>query len=497
MNFKAFYLSKKLNFLLKIIFYGLILFQAMVVLSVPLIPSMNDSGWYYMNVHFIKTGNYVCESMYPSFQQPSQYYPFLGYSFFLYCCEKTAQLFHSDWSNLVKISQFCFYILSAFILKKLTIIQTAQKNLSYVVATLYLLYYPNFNYVNFVMSETYASFLILLLIYLFAKVNRRFKPWTAALMFLIAGYCVLVKPVFLPVSVFILFLFSLQCFRNKKYSRLTCILAVFIFPSAQSVFSKIKYDNYTIQSGMGWHLWDRVIQSDKLVPENSASLEKLKEIHALHHKSVNYGFWWDVTRDLSSFGYTEVESQKICKNVALDGIRENPGSYFLNTIGNSVRTFLIPVSSGDVYNTYSGYYQKVNDFSFEPQHVPLTDQLSRQNCFRYPVSRFQEYMLGINYRISILFNSAVGLFHNWLILGLYLLAGIFSLFLVVQKRMIENSLFFLVWFTSFAIIFCSCMLEYVQPRLMMPAFGCILLSIVFFIHQIIRILEGKAHEGKN
>lgn len=477
--------SPKGLLLLKLVFGAIILFQTLLILSVPLIPSMNDSGWYYMNVHFVKTGNYICESMYPSFHSPSQYYPFFGYSFFLYCCEKIANLLNADWATLVKLVQFSLYISCSFMTKSIVMKQTGKQYLSYLIAIAYLLYYPHFNHCNFVMSETYACFLILFLVYLFVNVQHFFKPFTASLMFLVAGYSILVKPVFLPVAVLILLLFIAERLRNKTYRQLFCVLSILIFPLAQSVFSKAHYGNYSLQSGTGWHLWDRVIQSDKLLPQNSAHLENLKKIYTAHNKEVNYGFWWDVTRDLSEFGYNEPQTQEICKDVALDGIKENPGPYLLNTFRNSGITFLIPATSGDVYDSLGGYYEKIRNFSLEQQHVPLTDKLIQQGCFTSAPSALQEPLIEVNFAYSQLADSLNLRLHNWLIMILYLLAGIFNIYLVIKNRFKENTIGLVIWFVPFAVVFCSDMLEYTQSRFMLPAVVFVLMSLAVTANRII------------
>lgn len=484
---------------LKIIFAALILFEAAFILSVPLIPSMNDSGWYYMNVHFVKTGTYICESMYPSFQEPSQYYPFFGYSFFLYACEKIAGMLHADWASIVKLVQFIMYISCAFMAKSIVLKQTGRQHLSYIIAIIYLLYYPHFNHTNFVMSETYAGFLILFLVYLFVRLRLNFKTFTAILMFLVAGYCILVKPVFLPAVILIALLFFIEQIRNKKYRSLFCIFSILAFPLVQSVFSKTHYGNYSLQSGTGWHLWDRVIQSDKLIPENSVHHDNLKNIYAAHNKNVNYGFWWDVTRDLSDFGYTEIQTQEICKDVALDGIKENTGSYLLNSFRNSGITFLTQARSGDVYDSVSGYYEKIHNFSFEPQHIPLTEKLLQQNCFKSSPSALQELLIDLNFRFSQLSDPFNLLLHNWLVLALFILAGIFNAYLFIKSRFRENTIAFLTWFVAFTIIFCSNMLEYAQSRFMLPAVVFVIMSLMVTGDQLLKtkILKANKNEGEN
>jgi hypothetical protein len=485
---------------LQIVFTAIILFQSLIIISLPLIPSMNDSAWYYMNVHYVKTGTYICESMYPSFHEPSQYYPFLGYSFFLFCCDKFAGLFHTDWATVVKSVQFLLYILSAFLVKAIVHQQTGRQKLAYIIAIVFLLYYPYFNYCNFVMSEIYTGFLVLLTTYLFTGLQANFRTSGAVALFLVAGYSILVKPVLLPIVIVLLLLFLFDTFRAKRYTRLSCMLAVFIFPVSQSVFSKLHYGNYSLQTGLGWHLWDRVIHYDKLTPKNSAALEELRNEYAQHGKTVSDGFWWDVAKELSELGYTEQQTQEICRNIALDGISENTFSYAMNTVYNSGTTFLRPPAIGDVYSTTEGYLKKVREFSGEQQHIPLTDQLARQACFVSAPAEFQSWLIRVNYRIAQRSHYYGLLFHNRIILLLYLLAGIFNGYVLVKSRFRKHAGMFVIWLIPFAVDVCSNMLEYSQPRFLLPVFIFVTMSLAVTADHLVRTLKPqgtKRNEGNN
>jgi len=311
------------------------------------------------------------------------------------------------------------------------------------------------------------------------------------MLFLAAGCSMLVKPVFLSIVLLLLLFFSLDAIRLKKYGRLACMLGVLVFPASQSVFSKTHYGNYSLQTGLGWHLWDRVIHYDKLIPTHSAALQELQNVHAAHGKRLSYGFWWDVTKDLSELGYTERQTQEICKDVSLDGISENIFPYALNTFRNSGTTFLVAPVSGDVYPGTEAYRNKILGFSGEPQHVPLTARLMEQRCFSAP-SAFRESLLRINHRISELSDPFVSVFHNALILFLYLLAGIFNLYLLVKSRFRKHAGLFFIWFVPFATCVCSNMLEYSQPRFLIPAFIFVILSLTFTsIHILEKMKQYK------
>ena len=144
---KCMNLVKEYNFL-KIIFISIIIVQSIIIVSIPLIHFMNDSGWYFMNVHFVNTGEYITESRYPSFNSPSQYYPFFGYSFFLYLCNELAVILDLGVSDLIKYFQFVMYVLSAILVKRIVNEISKKEKLAYVNGITFLLYYPYFNYVS-------------------------------------------------------------------------------------------------------------------------------------------------------------------------------------------------------------------------------------------------------------------------------------------------------------------------------------------------------------
>ncbi|MDF2437646.1 MAG: hypothetical protein K0Q95_2022 [Bacteroidota bacterium] len=450
---------------------------------------MNDSAWYYMNVHFFNTGNYIHESAYPSFHQASQYYPFFGYSFFLYLCERISSLLNLDWSTPVKLIQFILYLLSAFMAGGITFLLTRKQKLSYLIVVVYLLYYPYFNTCNFVMSETYACFFSVLIVFLFLKTQANYNKWISFILFLSCGYSILVKPVFLFIVIPVMVLYALQSIRFKEYSRLLALSAVLLFPFLQSGYSKVHHNNYSLQTGLGWHLWDRVIQSDKLIPHDSEKLEELKKVYRSHGREPNFGFWWDITRDLSEFSYEEKKIQDICKNIALDGIREYPREYIINTFSNSAKTFLEHPANNQVYPTTHDYKLMLANFSNEPQHIPLTDHLKTQVIFVSTKSFFSELIMKLNHRISGFRDPVNLIIHNLFFLIIYLAAGTFYLvqmFMSGFRNKVNESF---IWLVPFFIVVGSNMLEYDQPRFLLPGFIFVVISIVNFMSDFIRILK--------
>lgn len=472
----------KNNKVYKTIFLSILFIQTLILISVPLIHLMNDSGWYYMSVHFVNEGEYVNESMYPSFKEPSQYYPFLGYSFFLFICNKAASFLGIGIAMVVKCCQLLMYVISGVLVQRITLLMTQKEKLAYIIGIIFLLYYPYFNYVNLVMSETYATFLIILTIYFFIKVQINFNGITAMILFLLSGYIILVKPVFLPISIVIVILFLITVIRNRKYPLLLCVLVLFIFPISQSLFSKVYYGNYKLQTGFGWHMWDRVISYDKLKPHSSEHLKELEEIYAKKNKTVPFGYWWNVTKDLSEFGYSELETQKICEKIAMDAIADHPLKFIGKTFKNCYFNFLQIDSDAQVYSNSTLYLDEINRFAVEQQHKPLTNELSKQTY--YGSFFLNDLILSLNFKYSKWSNYLNYLFHNSFIFSLFVLAGIHSIYIILSSGFRKNNKEFLIWFSAFSIIFGSNLAEYPQARLMQPAVIIIILILAIKINEI-------------
>lgn len=482
---------------LKILTGIIMLFQLAVILCLPLIPAMNDSAWYYMNVYFVKTGNYISESNYPSFHEPSQCYPFLGYSFFLYMAEKISGLTHISWPIIIKLAQFSCYVASATFVRKITFLQTKRLKLSYIICILFLCYYPYFNYTNAVMSETLACFTMIIYVYLFLKVKMDNRPLTLFLFFFISGYSVLLKAVYSPIILIFLINIVFKIIQEKKFVLLLYTLSILIFPLSQSVFSKIYYGNYTIQTGLGWHLWDRIIESDKSIPVKSTSLEELKAIYAEHKQTVSFGFWWDVTADLSRFGYSETQAQEMCKNISIDGLRQEPADFIFKTFRNSAQIFASPLLSFSVQPYEKDYSQKLQEFGVEPQHVPLVKMLEAQYNFS-PYANTKNFFLKANYKFSQVYDNASFLFHNYFILFLYILSGIYFLYDILKDRITDSINNMVIWSVPFIIVICSNMLEFPQTRYILPAAVFIIITLAIFFNSLyLKLPVPRTYERKN
>lgn len=445
---------------------------------------MNDSGWYFMNVHFVNTGDYITESRYPSFVEPSQLYSFFGYSLFLYFCEKLGLLFGTGFPFMVKYGQLLMYLFSAILVRNIIFSITQKQKLAYGLGILFLLYYPYFNYVNLVMSEVYATFLILLTCYLFIKIQTELKRLTTIILFLLCGYIILVKPVLLPLSLLIMFIYIITVIQARKWKYLWMVLFICVFPLSQSIFSKAYYNNFNLQTGVGWHLWNRVVYYDGQIPKESKTFKELKEIYKKEGKEFTVGYWWDVSKDLSELGYSELETQKICEKVAKDAMKEKPFEYLWLTFVNSYDNFLMNNPEDRVYQTSSEYINEIENFSSERQHKPLTDHLLKQKS---SISNGKnEPVLYFNFKYAELSNYIILIINNRVVLLLFVLAGIHTMYNYFSSRFKRNTRELVLWFAAFSIIFGSNLAEFPQSRLIQP-------SIIF----VMMVIALKCYELKN
>ena len=305
------------------LFFGLLALHTAIAFSIPLIPYGTDSAWYYMNVVFVETGQYIHESIY-RFSEPSQLYPFFGYSFLLYASRKLAVITGLTFAFLVKLFQIIMYDLTAILTVKIVFDLTRRTAVSYACGLFFLLYYSYFTFVYVVMSEIYAVFLLVLFGYLFVRSTRTLSPTSVAPLCVVGGWLTLVKPALLPAVLCLVAFLVVKSCRAGAWRPLLALPLLILFPVMQAFFSKAYYDNYAIKTGVGWNLWNRVIWHDRLVPIRSEALSRLRGIYHEHGREMSLGFWWDVAPDLGELGYTERETQEICWRVAIDGSEISP-----------------------------------------------------------------------------------------------------------------------------------------------------------------------------
>ncbi len=481
--------------LLRIIFWMLIVFQTIQTIYLPLVHMLNDSAWYYMTVHFFETGSYIHENSYPSFDTPSLYYPSLGYSALLYIAEKISQYTSLDWAIQIKWFQFLLYIISVLLVKNIVQLITKRNKPAFVAGILFLSFYPFFQYTSAVMSETYAVFLIIAFIWLFVKNQQRQNLRLTIVMFTLGGYIILVKPVFLAVTFMTAVFYIINIIRSKNRIMLIFILLVFIFPSIQIMINGRCYNNPVIQTGTGLHLWNRVIYKDKLVPYSSQSYLQLKDIYLKHNKDVNLGYWWNISNDLSCFGYKEMEIDKICKDVSVDGIKEFPMTFTLLSFNHFYCSFCMNSENMIYFNDIGEYYKSIDSFSKERHHKPLTDKLMEQTCYM-DIPGINS-ILRVNSFITEQFYDISFLYHNAIIFILYCIAGMFYIYKLIRNKFRKYQSEFLLWFTAFSIIFCSNIVEYVQARQMLPSVVFVLMILIIGFYDMIFEIKKSFKKGSN
>lgn len=449
----------------RFIFWSVLMVQLVMILCIPLMHMMNDSGWYYMNVHFMQTGEYRNESMYPSFHSPSQYYPLLGYSGFLGIGHSLADLLGIPPFLLIKCFQLFIYILTSLMLAGLARGWTGSKTIGDLMGLLFLLYYPNLVFTHFLMSETLASFLLIGSLYGYALCSQQRNTWACCIWSLSLGYMMLVKTVFLPVAVIFFFLMAYQVLSVKRQHWMA-LLPFFIFPLVQLGLNKQIFHNLKLQSGLGWHLWDRVIANDRLIPSSSPAYDSLKKTLALTNQRPDPGYWWGVTRQLSELGYTEEECQAITLQISLDAIREHPVRYIVNTVMESCRVLVYP-NEVVVPPGLDAWQEQLQQFCNEPQHQPFCEQAKRQGG--YATSWISGEMMTLHNRFAGVYNAIAPAFHHPLVIMAFLLSWILCLYRAIRYGLFEDGGMWLSGLLVLAVVFGSIMAEYPQSRLVQPA----------------------------
>ena len=470
------------------LFFGLLALHTAIAFSIPLIPYGTDSAWYYMNVVFVETGQYIHESIY-RFSEPSQLYPFFGYSLLLYASKKLAAITGLTFAFLVKLLQIIMYDLTAILTVKIVFDLTRRTAVSYACGLFFLLYYSYFTFVYVVMSEIYAVFLLVLFGYLFVRSTRTLSPTSVAPLCVVGGCLTLVKPALLPAVLCLVALLVVKSCRAGAWRPLLALPLLILFPVMQAFFSKAYYDNYAIKTGAGWNLWNRVIWHDRLVPIRSEELSRLRRIYHEHGREMSLGFWWDVARDLSEFGYTERETQEICWRVAIDGIREFPLGYLSGVLSSSYRSFNDPVDAENVHDTQERYRSRIRNFIGDRQHLPLANALAPQ-----PVNRLgQAYLLEFHDRQARRFNRFAGILHNPVSFVLFSVCGLYCMFEAVRRRFescVEPLGF---WVIASSLVVASNMAEPGKDRYTLPA---VIFAFMSFVLAMNHFIEGRLGAGR-
>lgn len=337
-----------------------------------------DGHWYYQNLQYLLTGKYTFPSEFASWNVPSQYFPLGGYSGLLIVCHFLAKVTGFDWATLVKISQLACFSASGLLLFSIGKRQFGPWT-GWVVALLYYGYFPFANYALLIYSETLAVFILLLSYWLVQKGLEEQKSglWIAGL--LAGGYGVLVRPVFLFV-VLTLTVWVLLSAQRRNFRLVALALgAAFLAPLLHSFVSKAVYGNYRISSGMGLHLWNRVVAVDHLY-----SADKRDVFRTLYqHKGRPPGFWWEDAPTFAALGMTESEVDKLFLETSLAGIATAPGRYAWGTlVGLRFMLTITPLEMTN-FSLPSGYFEEMrfarhNLTASNPNAMPLLDRLLAQ-----------------------------------------------------------------------------------------------------------------------
>lgn len=110
----------------------------------------------------------------------------------------------------------------------------------------------------------------------------------------------------------------------------------------------------------------------------SPAFRKLaEEVRGRRLQKIALGTWWDLGQQLSPLGYSKEEIEEICRGLAWEALRANPGKYVVDTLAMSVRMLfarreLYPTR---VYPTYEMNLRWLLGFRSEPMHRSLAEAL--------------------------------------------------------------------------------------------------------------------------
>lgn len=240
-------------------------FVAFIYAGIPLLPKQTDSGWYHMGAWYLRTGEYVWESMYPSFEGPSQYYPLGGYSLAIVAAQKIGEAIGSDWVIVLRVMQFTAYVLTGVFTYAIGVRLKGRKT-GLAAALLYFASFPFLNYADLVMSENLASLLISAFTFLFLEALARDRRVLMYASFLLAGYAVLLKTVLLALLPLLLIATGIYQWKDPRRAHWAVLLAALTAcPAGQSLLNRFIFGNYRIVGGLGLHLCDRILLAGKSI----------------------------------------------------------------------------------------------------------------------------------------------------------------------------------------------------------------------------------------
>ena len=254
------------SFVLLASFAAIAGFVALIAHGVPLLPKQSDSGWYFAGARYMETGTYLWESFYPSFAGPSQYYPLGGYSLVLLGARRLAAMIGGNWVEVLRVAQLSAYLLTGALVYAIAKLLRGRKT-GAAAALLYFAWFPFLNYAVLVMSETFACLLLTAVVFLLLDGLARARRGSLVLSFFLAGWAVLFKSVLLAVLPLLLaaaVIYDWQARRRGTWALLAA--ALIACPAAQAIANHFVYGNSRVVGGLGLHLCNRLLLTDKSIP---------------------------------------------------------------------------------------------------------------------------------------------------------------------------------------------------------------------------------------
>ena len=472
-----------------ILFLITIGFVAFVVSGVPLLPEENDSAWYYMNVHYLLTGEYLYEEIFPSFAGPCQYYPSGGYSLILLLAKAIEPILGTSWVNVLSVIQLGTYALSAWLLFAIGRLFNYPKAAIASVA-LFFLYFPFVYFTTVAMSESLA--VVLMLTVLWLTIRGLLRKSTTCLLgaFLVLGYGVLVKPVFMiAFPVFFVVVLAYQWKEKHLKTWAVVILLFLLCPVAQSLSNGSTMGSYRMRSGLGWHLWNRIIYEDNSFPKHAKlALRLSRKLRSRGEPGIRTGWWWEFVAQLSRHGYSRQETEAICRELAMQGLRENKWKYAKNTFARSWALLTQNLALTHLYETHDQYFAYLTYFGQDRQRAPLVSELwSQREVFS---GENRNVRLSIYHTIARAFSHVQQVRFEMVIAFGYMLWSCLIVARILRDRSFERLPAFLVIVVPALVVVGSCLAESPSVRHRLPAMPLIILGCCAVVEDGIRGARG-------
>lgn len=470
-----------------IVFAALTLAAAFVFWGVPLWGD-NDGCWMYMNVHHLVTGQYIWDPGFPTFVGPCQYFPLGGYSLWLLGARELQDATAIPWPLALRGVQFAAYILSAYLVFAIaSLLGWRRAGLAAVI--LYFIYFPLLNFARFVMSETLATLLVLVVAYGIIKSIMRDRPgWLYFAMF-VAGYCILVKPVTAPLIAVAAGLVIFRERSKRPWARWALMIALAgVCPMAQSLTNKVLYGTYQIRSGFGWNLWNRVIDHDDCFPAQSDDGCRLMIRTAGVTKDgqflASYQIpWWEACQAMSLVGYSRQETEDTCLRIALDGMSENKWKYVVNSFSLARESLFCETPLKRLYSSYGEHYEWQRRWHLSSQ-LPLTNALCEQERWLHS-NAFNDLSL----RTYCIAGSWFGQADRWgiqYVIGLgYLVCLLATIPVALRRRTREAGLLLFVMLIPIWVVFGSGLVETATYRYKLPVVPLMILGLCIAAEKIV------------